>query len=539
MSNETVVELVNSDKEALDQHFEKFRKGRVGNTVVRKGFQEAFMKILSGGIKKSITTESISSTASTVAELNFDPAMKHVYPVQTPWANGGLFGEVGGQKGLTREYWLMLNPNSNFSSGAAPQMSASYAFGATSGQGLGSFLKASTTKQTATFSKLAPMTGVTNEEARQSGALNMFVQRQIASLSAAKVMEEQNMLFAWQDAIVRPASVTGTGGTTGGGLSDGTYVVSVSALNYWAYKKMYYDATTGAGSISALASNARFGETQVRASANVVLAAGTAVQKITATWAKTTGAFAYAVYLTLSGTQYLVAIVGHNAFVATALTFVNGNSISGAAIAPTADASALDTDGQTVTYNGFHKQLFNSDMPAIYTDLASGGLTAQSGGTGVAQLDAQLEQLYRLGVSPEYLTVPSLDWSGWQAALMNTSSTNYRLMVETEDGTKIAAGQVINKIKNPYSGDLIDVIVHPLMAPGKSYLYTRDLPFQQNNTGVNLSHFYNIRFLQKIFAMVGDYADPGPWANQTIGAPILTYPSACAVMENIYFSNSF
>ena len=538
MSENPIGTLADSTQDDLDKAFAKVRSSKVAGMAISKGFQEAYIAAIKKGVRKSVTTETISSTGSGVAELNFDPAMKHVYPIQTPWANGGLFAGVGGQKGLTRDYWLMLNPNANFSSGAAPQMSASYTFGATSGQGLGSFLQASTTKQTATFSKLAPMSGVTNEEARQSGALNMFVQKQIASLAAAKIMEEQNMLFAYQGSLTKPASVTGTGGTTGGGLSDGTYVVSVSALNYWAYRRMYSQATTGAGSIVALANNKRQGETDVRASSNVTLNAGTAVQKITATWPKTVGAFAYAVYLTLSGTQYLVAIVGHNAFVATALTFTNGNSISGT-IAPTSDASANDTDGQVVTYNGFHQQLFNADMPAEYLDMNSAAPTAQSGGTGILQLDSQLEALYRKGVSPEYWGVASQDWSGWQALLMNTSTTNYRLEVQTEDGTTVSAGQVISSIKNPYSGDVMKIIVHPLQAPGKAYLYTRDLPYEANNTGVNLSHFYNIRFLQKIFAMVGDYADPGPWANQTIGAPILTYPAACAVMENIYFSNSF
>jgi hypothetical protein len=354
-------------------------------------------------------------------------------------------------------------------------------------------------------------------------------------------MEEQNLLFSSVGALTRPATVTvpANGAATGGSLSDGTYTVSVTALNYWGYKLMYKKANTGTGTIVALVGNARNGETNLRAGGNTaVLNAGTAVQSIPITWTKSAGAIAYAVYLTLSGTQYLVGIVGHNSFTATALTYA-GNTISGT-IAPTTDASALDTDGQTVGYSGFYQQLLDTDIPAEYTDLGAAGLSAVAGGTGVGELDAMLEKLFRVnGVSPGSITIPSLDWRGWQSALLNTSSTNYRLEVMTDEGTKVSAGQVISTIKNPYSGDAMEVIVHPLMAPGKAFLYTRDLPYEANNTGVNLSHYFNVRYLQKIFAKNANWAEPGPWGIETIGQAILTYPGACGLLENIKFGDSF
>ena len=517
----------------LDKLILAMNAGNRRNLVIGKGFTQA----LQAAVQKSLSTEQVLTTGSNIAEINLDPAFKHLYPIQTPFLNAGMVGEVGGQVGRFRTYRAFVEMNPQDDDGNAGE-AASDPTGAT---GRGRIVSQTSLDRQKFFAKIMPEAAVTREEADLSGVLDGFLQKQIISMAIAKQLEEENLLFSTTGLLGSVSGLAATAFATGGVLVTGTYAVKVTALTYWGNKNWQRNAAAGTfvplGSPLA-ATNARNGETDRSQVTGIAVTGPTA--RIDATWTTKKGAWAYAVYLSNGTDEWLVGITGAPAFSITTTEFSAGVAITSpvatANLIPTVDASNKGVRGSTIGYEGLYQQIvLDSDtfVRGPYLNMNASTFTAQAGGTGIREWDFILGQLFRapIGVSPNAIMVSAADWSGLSAMLLSNSAQNYRLMVETEDGTRVSAGTIVETVKNNFSRSTIDVIVHPLMPSGKVIFYTRDLPYEANNTGVNLSHFFNHRYRQVFFPNNSDYAPPGPWGISSLGQPILTWPKACAVIE--------
>lgn len=488
-----------------------------------------------GMVLKSISSSTLPGLNTQLTEINLDPLVKHVYPIQTPFLNGNLVGQKGGQFGEKYQYRAISSFNQFDDSGAAVEASGS-------GYGRGRLTDIQTLPREKFFSKLMPEWSVSRELARLSGVLKAYAQNTIASLANAKIIEEQNLLFSRRGTVANPVGLAATGFGTGGSLAAGTYSVQVTALNYWGARRFPRLAdgitiptlgTAGAGKRATESA----GSTAV---SGIVLAGATS--RIDATWTISDGAWGYAVYLNNGTTNWLVGISNVPAFSITSNIFPGLLSPQVFAT-PTANATDVGvnhgvvadgiTADETIGYDGLYSQIvLDPDIPGEYLKLAASGFTPTTGGSGIAEFEDIFERLFRKrGVNVTCIVVSPFDWKAISAMLTSSTSQNYRINVDSGDGARVAAGVVVDAIKNQFARDIVDVVVHPLMPPGKVMFYTRDLPYENNNTGVNLTHFFNERMNQIFFPRNKDVAEPGPWGISTIGTPVLTYPRACAAID--------
>lgn len=477
--------------------------------------------VFANAITKSTNTSGTTGLASGLEEINLDELVKHVYPIQTPALNMGLVGHVGGQMGDSRKYRAITDVNPSGFDGIAEEASDS-------NSGRGELFKTATLSREKFFSKIMNEKEVSRELAQLSGALKAYAQVTIASLAEHKILEEQHSLFSRRGTVSNPSGLAASASASGGSLATGNYTVKVTALNYWG-ERVFKNASAVAD-LPTLNAGARPTESAAVVSAPVAVTGPTG--RINISWGIVTGAWAYAVYLNDGTDDFLVGLAYAPAFTATSLLY-NGATVSAATLVPTLNKTDLGTSGRAVGYDGLYSQIANdSEVPGYLLQMAATALTTTTGGSGVAEIEQVLEYLFRArGVSPGYVFANTEDWRAVSALLTSSTAQNYRINVDSGAGGRVAAGVVVEQIKNQYSRDVVDVVLHPLMPRGKMIFYTKDLPYENNNTGVNLTHFYNERARQVFFAKTRDVAEPGPWGISSIGATILTWPRACGVIE--------
>lgn len=486
-------------------------------------YAQSFKDGLVNSLKKSFSESNVLDFASGQFDFNLDEQIKHLYPVQTPALNDGLIGDKGGQVGQDRTYIGIAKINTAEDSGAAANASDS-------DDGRGALNNEASFKLTrAINNKLMPEFAVDRVLSQMSGKVNAYAAKLITSLATAKKGLEQNLLFSKYGAL---GAVTGVLGTahSGGSLADGTYTVYVSALNYWGTR--YFES--GLTSISALVGGTtRYGESTADSDNSATTA--TTNNSVEVTWDYLPGAFAYNVYAKKdSGTVYWLGTAHSSRFRIN--TLVGGI----AATAPTADGSAKDLKGATVGYDGMYSQMLvngtYADIHArTYRPTAATALSAVDGGCGIQEFEDLFERAWAIeGVGYDYMLVNGQDWGTVISPLLASSSTpNYQLMVPTGEKDTLTAGVIIDAIKNQYSGKPIKRLIHPLMPRGKVMFYTKDLPYDNNNVGVNSTHFYNELARQiELKGDRGDFAPPGRWGISTIGQQFLAWPNACGLIEN-------
>lgn len=478
------------------------------------------------GLLKALVDSDVLSTANTLEEIPLDPLVKHVYPIQTPFLNGNLIGQSGGHKGLKYQCRMITAINKGNHSGAADERSSS-------SSGRGKRVDIQTLPREISYAKLAPEGAVTSEEAELSGDLKAYANATLANLASAKIIEEMNLLFSIPGKLGAVSSLVATASTSGGSLAAATYAVTITPLNYWAF--LEFQGFTATADVPAPVANIRNGEGDDASDTGNVLGS---TGEMICTWAPIYGAHGYAVYLYNGSTTWLVGVVTSPKMTITDTTLsIPSISFTSAAPVvaayPTADGSDLDTDGIDVRYSGLWGQINDSTVPGNLVNLNGGSFTTTTGGSGILQWENMFANLYsyRKGVKPTHISVSVNDWINiFSPTLTSSTAQNYRINVDGNAGARISAGVIIDSIKHQLSRDVVDIVVHPLQPDGKVIFYTRDLPYVENNTGVNFTHFYSTRMVQKFYAMTEDLAEPGPWAIRTVGNGFLTWPRACGAI---------
>lgn len=281
---------------------------------------------------------------------------------------------------------------------------------------------------------------------------------------------------------------TATGATTGGALSDGTYLVGCVALTPFGWQR-----TTVTNGISQTITRTNADGSQdiinggcAQKSANssgVVLSAGTAVQRVTANVTAVRGAVAYAWYLGTgsAATMYLQQI-----------TKINSVNFSTALVTSTQTyASLASTDYSalgTYTVDGLLTMgPFQSGSGAYYTALATGvdgtgtKLTS-NGAAGITQIDDALKSFY-----DTWRTGPDEIWASAQhvndmtkIVIAGGGTPLFRLNIDgsaAQAVTITGGNQVMGRYLNLNTGQILTVRIHPNLPDGVIWFRTVRSPY--------------------------------------------------------------
>lgn len=311
--------------------------------------------------------------------------------------------------------------------------------------------------------------------------------RAVQGTLRATMLAEEPMLLGGNVSVAlgTTPTPTATGVATAGGLSDGTYKVGCVALTFDGARR----ATVGAaGAVQTIVRTNQDGTQDTinggtaapsALSSNVVLNAGTAVQRITANVTAVRGAVAYAWYVGTAGNEKIVAITYINSVNITALP-AGGNQTW-------ASLAATDYSQQTgFAFDGLlYQTAFKSTSGAYYTALATGvdgtgtKLTSDSAG-GITQINTALAAFY-----DSWKTGPDEIWASAQHVIDMTSLViaggaaplfRFELSGTAVQGVT-GGGAVLKSYLNKVTGQMMAVRVHPNLPNGTIVFRTKNNPF--------------------------------------------------------------
>lgn len=314
-------------------------------------------------------------------------------------------------------------------------------------------------------------------------------------LRSAMLGEEPVLLFGNSSVeLGTTPTPTGTGATTGGALSDGTYLVGCVALTPFGWQRATVTAQGVVQTfvrVNADSSTDSIPGGSAAPSANssgVVLSAGTAVQRVSANVTAVRGAVAYAWYLGTgsSATMYLQQI-----------TKINSVNFNTALVTSTQTFGSLAATDRS--YLGVYsmdgllfQNAFKSTSNAYYTALATGvdgtgtKLTSD-GGAGITQIETALDAFYT-----SWLSVPDQIWAAaghvvdmTNIIIANGGAPLFRLNVDgSAQSSVITGGQmVIGRYLDKRTGKILTVNIHPSLPEGVIMFRTVQSPFPTAGVG--------------------------------------------------------
>lgn len=443
---------------------------------VAKSFaNEAFVpEGLPAFLAKATFSQSGSATSG-LTYYDLELGAKFLYPVLTPLRNE--IPRVSGKGGIQANWRAVTGVNTT-----------GLRIGV-SGGNRGGVQAVSTADYTAAYKGIGIETSV-DFEAQYAGAGFDDVKAIGAKTGLeACMLGEEILLLGGNTSVALGTTPTPTLGalTTGGGLSDGTYSVICVALSLDA---VVNGSVTGGiqGSITrtnADGSSDTFGGGAARKSNNAtqVLAAGTAVQAVSATVTAVQGACGYAWFWGTAGSEVLGAITSINSYVVTA------------AATGTQTAASLGTgDNSTnnLVFDGLLYQALKSGSNAYVKIMATGTagtgtpLTADGAG-GIVEIDALLKDRwdnYRL--SPDTMWVNSQEAQNISKKILTGTSTSAQRFVFTSAQDALSGGMMMTTYNNKFSmagAKTIQIRIHPNMPAGTILFTSKSLPYPISGVG--------------------------------------------------------
>jgi len=296
------------------------------------------------------------------------------------------------------------------------------------------------------------------------------------------MLAEERMLLAGNGSLALGTTPTPsrTAGTSGGGLSDGTYTVGCVALT----ADGYFRNTVAGGLVTSYVRTNADGSTdtinggtaQKSATGTVVLSGGTAVQKITASVTAVRGAAAYAWFWGTGGVATLGAIT-------TVPTYV----ITAAATGTQVISSLPSTDNSidTLAFSGLTTLAATSGSNSYWVDLAGATLTGDGVG-GIVEIDALLKSqwdVFRL--NPEIMWVSSQQANDLgKKILAGNANGAFRINVDMQRGL-MGGGVMVATYLNKFGmngATEVQIRQHPFISPGTILFTQASLPYPMNDT---------------------------------------------------------
>lgn len=310
-------------------------------------------------------------------------------------------------------------------------------------------------------------------------------------LQQTMVMEEYALLGGNASvSLGTPVTPTVANAGTGGTIAANTYNVYVFALTHEGYQMasvangikrqvtitgldgLTYTLNGGSSKTSAAGSTTTSGAT------STISASTTAIK----------GAVAYAWYVGASSAEKLEAITTINSVKLTALAG------TGHAYSSISDTTTDRSANSTAAWDGLLYTGFNSSL-AYYKSMATGtagtGTPFTTSGSGtISEIDVALQSFwdnYRL--SPDVIYVNSQELKNIRDKLFAGVANGTLRYTIALDGNnpELIAGVGSIKYPNPFRVDgtpIVDVKLHPFLAPGTALFWCQNLPVYYQNSNV-------------------------------------------------------
>lgn len=428
------------------------------------------MPMLPDALAKSTFAQSGSATTG-LTFYDLETGAKFLYPVLTPLRNE--IPRVSGKGGIQANWKAVTGINTtNIQIGV-------------SGGNRGAVMAVSVADYAAAYKGIGIEDNV-DFEAQYAGQNFEDIRALAAKVGLqALMLGEEALLLGGNGTLALGTTPTASlsQSVSGGGLSDGTYHVSVVALTLAGFvgASIAGGIPTSITRTNADGSSDTYGggSAQKSASASIAVNGGGAVQRITATVADVRGAVAYAWFW---GASAAGATLG-------ALTTVNTLSITTATGAGTQAYSTLpsaDNSTNNLVFDGLLTIAERSGSNAYYRTLDGATLTADGAG-GIVEVDVALKSFWdNYKLSPDTMWVSSdLALSISQKILAGNANGAYRIVVNMEQGMMVG-GVMVATYLNRFSmsgANVIKVRIHPNMPAGTILFTSNSLPYPISGVG--------------------------------------------------------
>ncbi|MDE2426913.1 MAG: hypothetical protein KGO96_13515 [Elusimicrobia bacterium] len=433
---------------------------------------EVIAKALQSPIPEAIAKAftSPSSPTTGLAEYNLEQGARLIYPIDTPLRN--MIPREVGQAGVQANWRAItaVNPNEE-------------AIGVSEGN-RGGYNSYTEVDRYAKFVEMGLEDYVTWKAERAAGNFQNLDELAVQMLLQATMEAEEKVMLGGLGATglgTTPTPTVANSGS-GGSIAAATYNVVAVALTFKGQRassvangvKLQYTRTNADGSTDTVS-----GFYAKPSNGATTTTTGT-TSSVTASVTAVPGAFGYAWYIGVSGSEKLAAITSINSVVITAL---NG---SGQAL------SALATSDQStdsLVFDGLIGQMIASGSGSYINSLATGTagtgtkLTSTGSGTGgIAEFDAAIESFFT-----NYRLIPTDIWiSGADQkaikALILAGNTNAAVFFQGGDN-EIKAGARVRTYTNPigYGNPDLRLRVHPFLPQGTVLFTTDKVPYPLSN----------------------------------------------------------
>ena len=447
--------------------------------------KEAQGNALPESITKAYTQSGSAISGLTMYDL--EAPAKTLFPVNTPLRN--IIPRVVGGMGIQANWRAVTGINTNN-------------IGAGIGEGKRGYEIAQTTADyLAKFVGMGLNNSVTFEADYASVGFDDVKARAARDLLQSLMIQEEFLDYAGNATLAlgtTPTPVLATA-TTGGSLGAAVAMnVFAVALTQKGYQQV---AGTNNGTIGASTNvataliSATFTMTDIGdGSTNIIsggvsrksavaniTTGGTATNSITATVSNVVGAFAYAWFWGVAGSEVLGAV-----------TTINSVAILAAATGVQNISSLPSTDNSTdsMVYDGILTQILKPGSGSYVKQLATGvagigsSLTSDGAG-GIVEIEDALASFYNLyRLSPETMFVSAnVQRVINKLIIANGGAPLIRYTGDFNGSSSMAAGTVVSSYLNKVTGTTLKICVHPNAAPGTIMFFSSSIPYPVSEVG--------------------------------------------------------
>lgn len=426
-----------------------------------EAISKALQSPLPDAIAKAFTSP--SSPTSGLAEYNLEQGARLLYPITAIFRNE-IPREVG-QAG-TQANWRSItavNPNGE-------------SIGVSEGNrgGMNSFTEVD---KFAKFVELGLEDYVTWKAERAAGSFQNLDELAVQMLLQATMEAEERVILGGQSTwgLGTTPNVTAVVSGTGGTIPAQSGLVTCVALTMKGAQlssvangvKLPYTRTNADGSTDSITGFS------AAPSASAAATTTTATSSVTASVAAVPGAFAYAWFFGVAGSQKLAAITGAASVTLTAPAAGTQNLTA---------VPATDSSADPLVFDGLIAQCVQSGSGGYFADNAGAVLTSTGSGTGgVSQFDALIEDRfanYRL--IPDRITISGADQKAIKNLILN-GNTNLAPFIDAQGN--IRAGGRVQAYRNPigYGPSEIPIRVHPFLPQGTVLFHSSQMPYPLSN----------------------------------------------------------
>lgn len=485
----------------------------------------------------------VVTTADNLVAIDLEAPAKNLYPVLTPIRNALPRSTKGTGAGLGPQWRAVTSIAGNASLPISPWVRE--------GQ-RAALMNITTEDKSASYVTIGDETSVTFEaQAAASGFEDEYSMSAMRLLQNVMIREEHALLGGNRSvALGTPATPTLSTATTGGTITNATYLVYVMALTYEGYQNWLglggaitvgpprqvtltgadgqsYVINGGSSKSSASASQATTGST------STLSASTTAIE----------GAVAYMWFVGTSGNEKLEAVTLINSVKLTALA---GTGYAYSSVAsPSSDYSYNNGTGgnNAPAFDGLLYAAWGG-TGTITTALATGTpgtgstLTA-SGDGGIDEIDTILASLWSTyRVSPEVIYVNAQEMKNIKAKIFGgTANGNLRYTVNVNPAGAMQAGIAAIEYVSIYAmaangTPTIPIRIHPTLTPGTMLFWTNNLPAQYQAANVPLVASVQCRrdYYQIPWVQTTRRQETGVYAEEVLK---VYFPQALAILTNI------